>query len=120
NKNTVDLALLINAVQNPPFKKLGVFDLSSFFPQNDRLKLAMMLNNLLASPSFQTWLNGEPMNINNFLYTPTGKPKLSIISIAHLSDTERMFFVSLLLNQLISWMRAQPGTSSLRAILYFD
>lgn len=120
NKNIIDLALLINAVQNPPFEKLGVFDLSSFFPQNDRLKLAMMLNNLLASPSFQTWLNGEPMNINNFLYTPTGKPKLSIISIAHLSDTERMFFVSLLLNQLISWMRVQPGTSSLRAILYFD
>ncbi|MFC2085302.1 ATP-binding protein [Bacteroidota bacterium] len=116
----LDLALLIQAIQNPPFDKLGVFDLSTFFPQKDRFKLAMMINNLLASPSFQTWLQGEPLNVNNFLYTKTGKPKLSIFHISHLSDSERMLFVSLLLNQVIGWMRSQAGTSSLRAILYFD
>lgn len=120
DKQKMDLAILIQAVQSPPFEKLGVFDLTSFYPQKDRFKLAMMLNNLLASPSFQTWLQGDPLNINNFLYSPEGKPKLSIISIAHLSDSERMFFVSLLLNQFIGWTRAQSGTSSLRALLYFD
>ena len=36
------------------------------------------------------------------------------------SDAERMFFVSLLLNEVLGWMRAQSGTTSLRAILYMD
>ena len=31
-----------------------------------------------------------------------------------------MFFVSLLLNEVLGWMRAQPGTGSLRAIVYMD
>ena len=31
-----------------------------------------------------------------------------------------MFFVSLLLNQVIAWMRGQSGTSSLRALVYMD
>ena len=54
------------------------------------------------------------------LYTAQGKPRASIFTISHLSDTERMFFVSMLLNEIIGWMRTQAGTSSLRAILYMD
>src|SRR5690606_3181107 len=81
---------------------------------------AMSLNSLLAAPGFQTWLHGVPLDIKNILYTPEGKPRLAIFSIAHLDDTERMFFVSLLLNQVVGWMRAQSGTTSLRALLYMD
>ncbi len=116
----LDLPGLIAAVQKPTLTKVGVFDLETFYPAKDRMDLAMGLNNLLASPGFSTWLEGEPMDIQRLLYTPQGKPRLSIISIAHLSDTERMFVVTLLLNEMLSWMRAQSGTTSLRALLYMD
>lgn len=116
----LDLPGLIRAIQSPPMSKVGVFDLESFFPSADRMKLAMTLNNLLASPTFAGWLEGQPLDIKQLLYTAQGKPRLSIISIAHLSDSERMFFVTILLNELLSWMRTQPGTSSLRALFYMD
>ena len=116
----LDLAGLIAQIQKPPFAKVGVMDLESFFPAKDRFALALSINNLLASPGFQTWLTGEPLDIGAMLHTPQGKPRVSVISIAHLSDAERMFFVSLMLNQVLSWMRAQSGTTSLRAVLYMD
>ena len=116
----IDMGALIRSIQTPPFNKVGFLDLESFYPQNERFKLAMTLNNLLASPGFAAWLEGEPLDIQKLLYTPKGKPRLAIISIAHLSDQERMFFVTILLNEMVSWMRNQTGTSSLRAILYMD
>ncbi len=115
-----DLAGLIRAIQAPPFERIGVMDLDSFYPAKDRFQLAMRLNNLLAAPGFETWLEGEPLNINRMLFTDSGKPKASIFTISHLSDAERMFFVSMLLNEILAWMRTQAGTSSLRAILYMD
>ncbi|QDT00703.1 ATP-binding protein [Adhaeretor mobilis] len=116
----LDLPALIQEIQQPPFKRVGVVDLESFFPADDRLDLGMQLNNLLASPSFASWLEGEPLDIQKLLYTDEGRPKLSILSIAHLNDSERMFFVTILLNEMLSWMRSQPGTGSLRALLYMD
>ena len=116
----LDLAALIQQIQQPPFTKVGVMDLESFYPGKERFELAMAINNLLASPGFSSWMEGEPLDIKNLLYTPQGKPKISIISIAHLNDAERMFMVSLLLNQVLGWMRQQSGTTSLRAILYMD
>jgi len=117
---SLDLTGLIQAVQKPSFDKLGAFDLETFFPAKDRLKLAMQLNNLIASPGFATWMSGEPLDAQRLLFTPEGKPRLSVISIAHLNDAERMFIVTLVLNEVIAWMRAQSGTSSLRAIVYMD
>ncbi len=116
----VTLAGLIQQIQKPPFDKIGALDKDTFFPQKERMALSVTLNNLLASPGFQAWMEGVPLDIQQLLYTPSLKPKISIISIAHLPDSERMFFVTLLLNQLISWMRRQPGTSSLRALFYMD
>jgi hypothetical protein len=116
----LDLASLIRAIQKPPFTQLGVLDLDSFFPSADRFALAMTLNNLLASPAFAAWSEGEPLDVGRLLYTAEGKPRIAILSIAHLSDAERMFFVTVLLNEVVTWMRAQPGTSSLRALLYMD
>jgi hypothetical protein len=116
----LDIGMLIQKIQTPSITKIGVMDLDSFFPSNDRFQLAMALNNLLASPSFASWMEGEPLDIPSILYTPAGKPRHAIFSIAHLGDAERMFFVSLLLNQMLGWMRAQSGTTSLRAILYMD
>jgi hypothetical protein len=120
NGQNIDMGTLIRSIQAPPFNKVGFLDLESFYPQNERFKLAMTLNNLLASPSFAAWLEGEPLDIQKLLYTPSGKPRLAIVSIAHLSDQERMFFVTILLNEMLSWMRSQTGTSSLRALLYMD
>ena len=116
----VTLETLIRHIQVPPFDKIGVMDLESVCPEKDRKALAMKMNNLLASPGFATWMEGEALNIKRMLHTPEGKPRISIFSIAHLSDSERMFFVSLLLNQMLGWMRSQSGTSSLRALLYMD
>ncbi len=116
----LDLSNLIHQVQAPPMAKVGVLDLESFFPSKERFTLAMQLNNLLAAPGFAAWMEGEALDIGQMLYGPSGKPRIAIFSIAHLSDAERMFFVSLLLNQTLGWMRAQSGTTSLRAILYMD
>jgi len=117
---TLDLAGMIRAIQSPPFERIGIMDLEAFYPPKDRFQLAMRLNNLLAAPGFEAWLEGEPININRMLYTDQGRPRASIFSISHLSDAERMFFVSVLLNEIVAWMRTQPGTTSLRAILYMD
>jgi hypothetical protein len=116
----LDMAALIAAVQKPPLDKVGAFDLETFFPAKDRMQLAMAINNLLASPGFAAWMSGEPLDAQRLLFTPEGKPRISIISIAHLPDPERMFIVTLVLNELIAWMRVQSGTASLRAIFYMD
>ncbi len=117
---SLDIAGLIGAIQSPPVSKVGVIDLESFYPSKDRFTLAMRLNNLLAAPGFDVWMQGEWLNTAQLLHTESGKPRISVMSIAHLDDNERMFFVAMLLNDLIAWMRAQQGTSSLRAILYMD
>ena len=116
----LDVAGLIRAIQQPPFDRVGVLDVESFFPSKDRAGLAMQLNNLLAAPGFAAWMDGEPLDTGRLLFTDTGKPRVSVVSIAHLSDRERMFFVATLLNDVVSWMRTQPGSTSLRAILYMD
>jgi len=116
----LSLENLVRQIQNPPVRQIGVVDVESFMPEAKRAALAMKLNNLIASPGFASWLEGEPLDIQRMYYTPEGKPRVTIFCIAHLSDTERMFFVSLLLNQVLGWMRSQQGTTSLRAILYMD
>ena len=116
----LDLGELILQTQNPPFPKLGVFDVNTFFPEKDRFELAMLLNNILAAPAFQVWIEGQPLDIPSLLYTPDGRPRHSVFYIAHLSDAERMFFVTLLFTAVETWMRTQMGTSTLRSIVYFD
>ncbi len=116
----LELSCLIERIQSPPFQKIGVIDLETFYPAKDRFAFVMALNNLLSAPNFASWLKGEPLDVGRFLHTDAGKPRLAIFSIAHLGDDERMFFVSMLLNEVLSWTRAQSGTTSLRAILYMD
>ncbi len=116
----LDLGELILQAQTPPFAKLGVFDVNTFFPEKDRFALAMLLNNILAAPAFQVWIEGQPLDVPSLLYTPQGKPRHSVFYIAHLSDSERMFFVTLLYSAVETWMRSQTGTTTLRALVYFD
>ena len=121
-KKSISLTLeeLIGYVTNPPFEKIGVLSLNTFYPQKERLELAMLLNNILSSPGFSMWLEGERLDIQNLLYTENGKPRVSILSLAHLDYNQQMFFVTLFLNKYISWMREQSGTPALRTILYMD
>ena len=119
-KKGLTLEELIGYIASPPFEKVGVLNLKIFYPQNERLKLAMLLNNVLASPGFSMWTEGEPLNIQKLLYTKEGNPRVSILSISHLDTAQRMFFVTLFLNKYISWMRQQRGTPSLRTLLYMD
>jgi len=116
----LDLPTLIQQIQTPPMQRVGVLDLESFYPSRDRHELATSLNNLLAAPGFASWLQGEALDIGKILHGAEGKPRVAVFSIAHLSDPERMFFVSLLLNQVLAWVRSQSGTTSLRALLYMD
>jgi hypothetical protein len=118
--HSLDLSELILQVQTPPFDRLGAFPVENFFPGKDRMDLAMLLNNFLASPSFQNWLEGQPLDVNSLMYSSDNLPCHNIFYLAHLSDSERMFFVTLLLAGVESWMRTQRGTSGLRALVYFD
>ncbi len=116
----LDLNELILQVQTPPFERLGAFPLASFFPEKDRFELAMLLNNFLAAPSFQTWLEGTTLDVAAMLYEADGRPRHNLFYLAHLTEGERMFFVTLLLAAIESWMRAQRGTSGLRLLVYLD
>lgn len=118
--HSLEIGRLIQEIQKPPFQRVGVLDTDEFLKPAQRGELALALNNLLASPAFASWLQGDPLDIQRLLHTPAGKPCISILSIAHLSEPQRMFFVALLLNEVVSWVRTQSGTSSLRAILYMD
>jgi hypothetical protein len=120
NKQSLSLTDLILQVQTPPMDHLGAFPMNSFFPEKDRFSLAMLLNNFLASPSFQVWQSGQTLDIQSLLYTASGKPRHSIFYLAHLNDNERMFFVTLLFAAIETWMRGQRGTGNLRALVYFD
>lgn len=117
---SLDLPTLLLQIQTPPMRKLGVFELDTFYPEKDRMKLAMRLNGLMASPSFAEWMTGEPLDIDGLLHAPDGRPRASIIHLAHLSDSERMFVVTLLLTKFVTWMRKLPGTSELKALIYAD
>jgi hypothetical protein len=118
----VDLSIadLVRQVQKPPFSEVGVLDLETFYPEKERRGLLLAFNNLLASPGFSSWLEGDPLDIPTLLFSPNGKPRISVLSISHLSDAERMFVMSLLLAEFVSWMRQQPGTQSLRCLLFVD
>ena len=117
---SLSLEDIIGYVASPPFKKIGMLALTSFYTQDQRMKLAMLLNGVASSVTFSSWIKGETLDIQNMLYDENGKAKVAIFSIAHLNDNERMFFVTILLNTYISWMRQQRGSSSLKSVLYMD
>jgi len=117
---SITIVDLVALIQKPPVVRIGAIDVESIFPAKERFEFAMKLNNLIASPSFEAWMEGEPLAIDRLLYAANGKPRTSIFYISHLSETERMFFVTTLLHRVVSWMRAQSGTASLRAIIYMD
>ena len=115
-----DLPWLVQQIQRPAFTSIGVLDLETFFPMKERQDLALRFNSILASPGFSVWLSGEPLDIASMLYTPEGRPRIAIVSIAHLDDAQRMLVVSMLLNAALTWTRRQTGTTSLRAMFYMD
>ncbi len=117
---SLDLPELISQIQFPPLNKIGAFDVETFYSEKDRLKLAIALNNILAAPSFSTWINGEPLDLTQMMYTLEGKPRQVSFYFAHLDETLRQFLVTLLLEEVLNWTRKQPGTTTLRALLYFD
>lgn len=114
NGKDLNMPALVNAIQAPDFDRLGVLPLDMFYPEKNRYDLAIKLNNFLAAPAFHSWIEGEPLDIDKFL---EGN---SIFYISHLSDQERMFFVTLLYSAIESWMSKQQGTEDLRALIYFD
>ena len=116
----LDMASLIGQVQEPPMRKLGVFEVDAFFPPKDRMALAMRLNGLVASPSFAAWAEGVPLDIQKMLYESDGSPRAAILYLAHLSDQERQFIVTMILSKMVTWMRRQSGATDLRAVVYMD
>jgi hypothetical protein len=115
-----DLAWLVQQIQRPSFERIGVLDLETFYPARERQELALRFNSVLASPGFELWSTGEPLQAGSLLFTPDGRPRIAILSIAHLDDAQRMLVVSLALNAVLQWTRRQTGTGSLRALVYMD
>jgi hypothetical protein len=116
----MDLPRLITQIQMPPLTKIGAFDMDTFYPEQERLKLAVALNNILASPSFSTWITGEPLDLAKMTRSPDGRPRQLIFYLAHLDEQQRMFMLSLLLTEILAWTRSLPGTTSLRGLVYID
>src|SRR6185369_6544638 len=116
----MSLETLIPAVADPPFDKLGALPVETLYPRRDRQALMLALNNLIASPSFEEWREGEPLDIDRMLRAADGRPRLSIVSTSHLSDAERLFVTALVLDKVKTWMRRQGGTTQLRALVYMD
>src|SRR5262245_4391788 len=115
-----DLRWLVQQIQRPSFSQIGVLDLETFYPARDRQELALRFNSLLASPGFDAWNAGDPLDVGSMLFTSEGRPRIAVVSIAHLGDAERMLVVSMLLNALLQWTRRQGGTGSLRVLVYMD
>lgn len=116
----VDFGTLVRSIPTPPLERVGFLDLENFYPAGDRFQLASRLNTIAAAPGFDAWLDGEPLDVGRLLWNEAGKPRVSVVSIAHLSDAQRMAFVTLLAGQTVSWMRTQGGTSSLKALFLMD
>ncbi|MBL8922353.1 MAG: ATP-binding protein [Myxococcaceae bacterium] len=117
---TPTLVDLVRQVNQPPFAVVGALPLEDFFPQRERQGLMIRLNGLIASPKFQAWRTGDPLDPEVLLRAPDGRPRLSIYSVAHLPDEERLAVVALLLERLQGWMRRQGGSNALRAVLLID
>ena len=116
----LDFGALVRAIPAPPIERVGFLDLENFYPAGERFQLASRLNTVAAAPGFEAWLEGEPLDVGRLLWTPSGKPRVAVVSIAHLSDSQRMAFVTLLAGQTVAWMRTQGGTSSLKALFLMD
>ncbi len=119
-ESDADLPWLVQQIQRPSFERVGVLDLETFYPARERQELALKFNSVLAAPGFELWSTGEPLQADSLLFTPEGRPRIAIISIAHLDDAQRMLVVSLTLNAVLQWTRRQTGTGSLRALVYMD
>ncbi len=124
-KEQLDLLKLLRLIQNPPFKQVGIFEMETFFPEKERFNLVRQLNNLIAAPGFETWQEGAALDIGSLLYAPDGngdshRPRANIFYLAHLNDAQRLFFITLFLEAVRDWLRAQSGAAELRALLYFD
>ena len=116
----LDLESYILRIVDPSFERVGVFSVDTFFPKKDRMKLAMRLNGLIAAPSFGPWREGVALDIQQMLTPSNDKTPVRIFYLAHLNEQQRQFFSALLLSQIVAWSRQQPGTSRLRAMVYFD
>ncbi len=116
----IDLPALIRLLQKPPFKQVGAFELETFFPEKERFTLARSLNNLIAAPGFENWQEGTPLDVETLLYADDGRPRASIFYLAHLNDAQRAFFITMFLEAARDWLRAQSGSTDLRALIYFD
>lgn len=117
-----DLSLeeLILNIQKPPFQRLGVFEVNQLMDEKERVELAFKINNIVAAPSFRFWKTGMPLSAGRFFEKKEGKVPVNIFYIAHLNDNERMFFLSLLLNDIVDWIRKQPGATDLKYLFYMD
>jgi hypothetical protein len=116
----VDFGTLVRTIPTPPIDRVGFLDLENFYPAGDRFQLATRLNTVAAAPGFEAWLEGEPLDVGRLLWSPAGKPRVAVVSIAHLAEAQRMAFVTLLAGQTVAWMRSQGGTSSLKALFLMD
>ena len=116
---SLDFATLIRQIGKPPVERFGVLPVEDFYPKDERQQLAVAFNTLLASPAFAAWTRGVPLAMES-LIGPADAPRGSILYLAHLGERERLSFLTLLFSAVLSWTRSQPGSETLRTLLYLD
>jgi hypothetical protein len=118
---TADVEALLCDVREPPMEEIGAMPIDEFLPKRERLSLATALNTLLASPTFEAWRTGSPLDVASWVAPrDDGRTPAVIVSVAHLDDDERALVLGLVLEQTLAWVRSLTGTHQLRALLVFD
>jgi DNA helicase HerA-like ATPase len=118
--DTAELGALMQDVLDPPITEIGALSVNAFMKASERKALAAAMNSLLASPTFSSWRQGATLDVAEWVSTKGGKVPIVVVSVAHLDDEERALVLGVLLEEVLSWVRAQPGSQRLRALLVFD
>jgi hypothetical protein len=118
--NSAPLEALLPEILEPPIETIGALPIETFMPVRLRADLAADLNTLIASPSLLGWRRGPELDVARWMAPVEGKTPATIVSVAHLDDEERTLVLGVLLEEILTWVRRQRGTSRLKALIVFD
>jgi hypothetical protein len=114
------LDALLPELIEPPCESIGALSVEDFIGLRQRRELAADLNTLIASPSFQAWRQGQDLDVAKWMEPVEGKTPVTVISVAHLDDEERMLVLGVIFEEALTWVRSLPGSSRLRGLIVLD
>jgi len=115
-----DIPSLLEDLAKPPIARIGALPVDTYLPKSERRALAAALNSLIASPTFESWRSGAPIDVEGWLRPVNARAPAVIVSVAHLDDEERALVLGVLLEELLAYTRSLPGSQRLKALCVFD